>query len=112
VPRVSGAWQHADMPVASIASRPVALVDFTGRMAVKLEQLLDEMIQTLRVVRPLVSTLARALDDGLIDDVLTGIQQLQPPGNEVGQVGSPGGKAVRRRLSPRPVDELQLELDA
>jgi hypothetical protein len=111
--------------------RTVASVDYTGRMALKVEQLLDEIILTLQVARPVMVTVARALDDGFLDqlsatmrqiDAVTGVMGKATGQFDVvlplidatapitgmvstglGQVNSlPGLRRVRRAMTPRP----------
>ncbi len=97
----------------AVVSAVTAPVFYTGRMALKLEQLLDELIQTVRVLR----RLAASLDDGIIDDVVSGVQQLQDATellttatgqlerltDVTGLVTSlPGVKHVKSRMTPRP----------
>ncbi len=61
----------------SLAANSVAT---SARMALKSEELLEEVILTLRAARPLIEALSAAVDDGLLDDVnqlLTTVSETQ-----------------------------------
>jgi hypothetical protein len=44
-------------------------VTTSARLALKSEELLEETIATMRAARPVIDAVARALDDGLADDI-------------------------------------------
>lgn len=50
----------------SLAANSVAT---SARMAVKSEELLEEVILTLRTARPLIEALSEAVESGLLDDI-------------------------------------------
>jgi hypothetical protein len=50
----------------SLAANSVAT---SARMALKSEELLEEVILTLRAARPLIEALSTAVEDGLLDDI-------------------------------------------
>ncbi|HJR89551.1 MAG TPA: hypothetical protein VJ782_05255 [Aeromicrobium sp.] len=50
----------------SLAANSVAT---SARMALKSEELLEELILTLRAARPLIEALSEAVDAGLLDDI-------------------------------------------
>src|SRR5690349_3405227 len=47
----------------------VGSVTTSARLALKSEELLEETIATMRAARPVIDAVARALDDGLADDI-------------------------------------------
>ena len=51
-------------------------LDYTGRIAMKAEVLLDEVIETLRVGRPLLVALAAAVEDGLLVELMAAVRQV------------------------------------
>ena len=126
--------------VTDTYTRSRSTVDYTGRMALKLERLLDEAIQTLAVARPVMITLAKALDEGLLEDVLTALRQVEAANGLMGkatrqldsmlplldatapltgivnssmnQVSNlPGVRRVRQMTRGRTVDELEIDTE-
>lgn len=62
--------------VAAPYSRAMAVVEYVGRVADKTETLLDETTEAVRAARPVIDALAEAVDDGLVDEMRTGVRQL------------------------------------
>jgi hypothetical protein len=70
---IGGALRQVGQAVTVVATdsyaRVDASLDWTARVAGKVERILDQVIDTLDAAAPLVPAVVEAVEDGLIDDV-------------------------------------------
>jgi ABC-type transporter Mla subunit MlaD len=122
--------------VADSYARLNETIDYSTRVAGKVEQLLDEVIETIQVTRPVIAGLADAMETGLLDDVRAALRSLDDAVELVGtlshqleqalpifdatgpalglvnttieQVNAlPGAKFVRRRITRTPTSPIE-----
>lgn len=61
-------------------------IDYTGRVAGKVEHILDQITETLDAGAPLIAALTRAIEDGLIDELRAALSQVEGAVDLVGAI--------------------------
>ncbi len=67
-------------------SRVGAGLDYSGRVAAKLERILDQVIDLLDAAAPLVPALVQAVEDGLLDDLRAAMSRVDEAVTTMGEV--------------------------
>ncbi len=76
--------QAVTAPVIRVANG----VAYVGRVSGKMETLVDEMTQTVRAARPVVTAVGKAVDDGIIDDFVGALHKMDSTLSLVGRVST------------------------